>query len=211
MSKLVVKTYPMGPIQVNTYLVWAEGSKGCWVIDPGGLPKPLLAEIGKNDLVLEKIVNTHGHWDHFMGNTALKEACPQASIAIHLMDAMALVSADVNLSQAFVGKAVTSPPAEEFLDDGATLMLGDLTFSVIHTPGHSPGGVCLYCAEAKTAFVGDLIFAGGGVGRTDLPMGSPAQLYNSIEKFLHMVTPDTTFYPGHGPSTIASEEKIMLL
>jgi glyoxylase-like metal-dependent hydrolase (beta-lactamase superfamily II) len=71
--------------------------------------------------------------------------------------------------------------------------------------------VCLYCAEEKTAFVGDLIFAGGGVGRTDLPMGSAPQLYNSIEKFLQTVAPETTLYPGHGPSTTAGEEKMMLL
>ena len=207
MSKLSIETIVVGPIATNCYIVWPQGSTSCWIIDPGGLGGKIIKAVEKHALTPEMIIITHGHWDHFIGNRAVKKHWPKTPIAAHPDDAPALPDPNVNLSMSFLGQLVKSPPADQFLTHGQMLHLGDCEFEVIHTPGHSPGGVCLYCKTEKTAFVGDLIFAGGGVGRTDLPRASTEQLYQSIDLFFSKVDPDTTIYPGHGPTTSALSEK----
>ncbi len=209
MTHLNVQTPPLGLIQTNCYLIWPEGETACWIIDPGGLPGPIISVIERNKLEPKKIIITHGHWDHFMGNRCLKDKFPHAKIAIHESDARVLPDADANLSLALIGKAILSPPADEFLKDGDNLQLGSLTFRVIHTPGHSPGGVCLHCEDpdVKSVFVGDLIFAGGGVGRTDLPGSSTRDLHQSIKRVFKLIPDETVVYPGHGPTTTIGEEK----
>jgi glyoxylase-like metal-dependent hydrolase (beta-lactamase superfamily II) len=208
MINLNVETFPMGPIRTNCYLVWPENSKKCWVIDPGGSPEAVINSIQAHQLEPEMIILTHGHWDHFIGNADLKVKYPDAQIAIHRADAEVLPDANKNLSVVF-GMKIVSPPAEVILQDGDHLQLDTVGFKVIHTPGHAPGGVCLYSPDTTkpTVFVGDLIFAGGGVGRTDLPHGSTAQLYTSIAKLFKMLPDETIVYSGHGPSTTIGEER----
>lgn len=212
MINLNIETFPMGPIRTNCYLVWPENSKSCWIIDPGGSPEPLIHAIEAHGLEPQMILLTHGHWDHFIGNAELKTRYPQARIAIHRADAEVLPDAQKNMSLDFVGMSIVSPPAEVELQDGDHLELGSVTFNVIHTPGHTPGSICLYSPETQTpvVFVGDLIFAGGGVGRTDLPQSSTADLYNSIAKLFKLVPDKTVVYSGHGPSTTIGEERSCL-
>jgi hydroxyacylglutathione hydrolase len=210
MPILNIQTLLLGPIQTNCFILWPENQAACWIVDPGGLPEPILKIIEAKKLRPEMIINTHGHWDHFMGNQSLKDKFPDVPIAIHEADAEVLPDPDKNLSLFLIGKAISSPPADRFLKDGDELHLGSLSFKVIHTPGHTPGGVCLYCAQAKTVIVGDLIFAGGGVGRTDFPKASQKQLTESITKIFAILPEDTTVYPGHGPATTIGEEKANL-
>jgi glyoxylase-like metal-dependent hydrolase (beta-lactamase superfamily II) len=210
--KLNIETFPIGPIHTNCFLVWPENSVSCWIVDPGGSPEPVIERINAHGLKPEMIVLTHGHWDHFIGNTALKETFPNISIAVHEADADVLPDAEKNMSLGFIRRSIVSPPADVILHDGDHLKLGEVDFTVIHTPGHTPGGVCLHSpdTENKVVLVGDLIFAGGGVGRTDLPNASTAQLYQSIAKLLNTVSDDTTVYPGHGPATVIEREKRFL-
>jgi len=207
MAQLHVETIPMGPIETNCYLVWPEGRRECWVIDPGGLPTPVIKRIEKEKLEPKMIVITHGHWDHFLGNRCLKDRFPEAQIAIHELDASVLPDPEKNMSLSFIGKSILSPPADRRLKDGDELALGEFKFQVIHAPGHCPGLICLYCPEAKTLFAGDLIFAGGGVGRTDLPRSSPRQLEESLKKIFDRLPDDTTVYSGHGPATTIGDER----
>lgn len=211
MTQLLVETIPLGPIQTNCYVIHPESANVCWIIDPGGLPKPVIERIEAKNLQPEMLIVTHGHWDHFIGNRCLKDRWPQLPIAIHETDAPALPDPNVNLSLSFLGRFIKSPEADRLLRDGDRLALGNLELEVIHTPGHCPGSICLYCDQIPAAFVGDLIFAGGGVGRTDLPHSSTEQLYESIQRFLTRIRPETTLYPGHGPPTSAEQERSLLL
>lgn len=211
MSSLRVETIEMGPIQTNCHVVWAEGDAACWIVDPGGPPKPAIRLIEREGLTPALIVITHGHWDHFLGNKGLKDRWPDVPIAIHQVDAPALDDPNVNASMSFLGRLVKSPPADRLLADGDRLTLGNAEFQVMSTPGHSPGSVCLYCHSERIAFVGDLIFAGGGVGRTDLPRGSESDLYASIDAFLGQAHPETILYSGHGPATRADRERALLV
>jgi glyoxylase-like metal-dependent hydrolase (beta-lactamase superfamily II) len=211
MAALRVETIVVGPIQTNCYVVWPEGQNRCWIIDPGGLPSPITAVVKQYCLEPQMLVITHGHWDHFVGNRCLKNRWPNLSIAVHEMDAPALPDPGVNLSVSLFGKLIKSPPADRLLKDGEHLSLGEFDFEVIHTPGHSPGSVCLYCPGQQVVFVGDLIFEGGGVGRTDLPHGSTEELYRSIEKLFRRIAPETIIYPGHGPKSRADRERMMFV
>ena len=207
MSTLKIETLSVGPIQTNCYIIWVEGQGGCWVIDPGGLARSILRKIESLKLTPNRLIITHGHWDHFIGNRGLKSQFPELQIMIHQDDAGALPNAESNMSLSFFGKSILSPPADAILHSDDILSLNDLDFQVIHTPGHSPGSICLYCAEAKAVFSGDLIFAGGGVGRTDLPKSSPQQLRQSIVKIFDLLPDDVVVYPGHGPATTIGNER----
>lgn len=212
MIDLNIETFPMGPIRTNCYLVRPENSKSCWIIDPGGSPEPVINSINAHQLEPEMIIMTHGHWDHFIGVADLKAQYPNAQIGIHDADADALPDAELNMSESFLGMKIISPPADVILQDGDHLQLGSVGFKVIHTPGHTPGGICLYSPDTKTpvVFVGDLIFADGGVGRTDLPKSSTAQLYTSISKLFRMLPDEALVYSGHGASTTIGKERSCL-
>ncbi len=211
MTKLNIETFPLGPIQTNCYLVWTDNSPDCWIIDPGGQPHAILKRIESLKLQPQMLILTHGHCDHFIGNRDLKTKFPNLIIAIHEADADVLPDDNKNLSVLFLRRSVMSPPADRLLHDGDVLTLVDMKFKVIHTPGHTPGCICLYCANAdtKVLFTGDLIFAGGGVGRTDLPNSSTRKLCESITRIFNEIPGETIIYPGHGPATtIHNERKI---
>lgn len=192
----------LGPIQANCYVVGCEKKREAVVIDPGGESERILMELAKHELTLKHIINTHGHFDHVGANGRLKRAT-EAPILIHAQDAPMLKQ----LSQAAASwglRAEDSPPPDRLLEDGDEIGFGSITLQVIHTPGHSPGGISLFTDGC--VFVGDTLFA-GSVGRTDLPGGNPEILKTSIQQKLFPLGDDVKVYPGHMHTTTLGEEK----
>ena len=198
-----VRSYVLGELFTNCYLVWSSATRRAMVIDPGGEAAEVLAGIGREKLSLAMIVNTHGHADHIIGNAALARATG-APIAIGAGDAPMLTRAAANLSL-LLGREITSPPSDRLLRQDDVLDLGDLRFTVRETPGHTPGGVSL--VGQGVAFTGDTLFA-GGIGRTDLPGGDESALLSSIRRELLSLPDETMVYPGHGEATTIGEERI---
>jgi glyoxylase-like metal-dependent hydrolase (beta-lactamase superfamily II) len=195
----------VGPLEVNCYIVWDRETKKAFVIDPGGDEDVIKMEVWKNSLDVEYIVNTHGHFDHVGGDAALKEALG-APIAIHGSDAGLMAEAHER-GVIFGVNAPKQPAPDKLLEDGSTLKAGGLTLEVIHTPGHTPGGVCLFDRADSILFTGDTLFA-GSVGRTDLEDGSYEELMESIKTRILPLSDSVRIYPGHGPdSTIGAERR----
>jgi len=199
LEKLVV-----GVLETNCYLIGCKKTKMAAVIDPGGEEKVdlILDILEKNNFSLKYIINTHGHIDHIDGNNLLK-AKTKALLLIHRLDADMLVDANKNFSS-FMGKEIYSPSADKLLEEGDEISLGTLNLIVIHTPGHTPGGISLVLNNI--VFTGDTLFA-GGIGRTDLPGGSYQDLIKSIIEKLLILGDDKIIYPGHGPDSTIGEER----
>ena len=203
-EEMFLKKLVVGELETNCYLIACKRTKKAAVIDPGGEDTTLILDILKeNSFNLEYIINTHGHIDHIAGNNLLK-AKTEALLLIHRLDADMLVDANKNFSS-FMGKEICSPPADKLLEEGDEISLGTLNLIVIHTPGHTPGGISLVLNNI--VFTGDTLFA-GGIGRTDLPGGSYQDLIKSIKEKLLILGDDKIIYPGHGPdSTIGKERR----
>lgn len=200
---MIIKAMALGPIQANCYILGCEDTLHAAVIDPGGESDRILAVLSESKLTLKNIINTHGHFDHVGANLRLKQVTG-AELMIHALDAPML--AQLSSSATMFGlSAENSPPPDRTLDDGDTVLVGKISLRVIHTPGHSPGGVSLF--TDKSVFVGDTLFA-GSVGRTDLPGGDAATLKASIQNKLFTLGDDVTVYPGHmGQTTIGQERR----
>jgi hydroxyacylglutathione hydrolase len=192
--------------QENSYLVWCRQSLEALLIDPGCVDatelNDILGCIRSGGLTLKWIVNTHGHLDHIAGNAAVQSATG-AEILVHGDDAALLTDPRLNGS-IMMGISVVSPRAARTLADGELLQLGSHEFRVVHTPGHTRGGITL--VGAGYAFTGDTLFA-GGVGRTDLPGGSMEALLASIREKLFTLEEKTVVLSGHGPKTTIGVEK----
>jgi glyoxylase-like metal-dependent hydrolase (beta-lactamase superfamily II) len=199
---MIVETFVTGPLETNTYLVADEKTGEALVIDPAGDAGPILARLAELGMKLKAIVSTHGHFDHISGNRALAEATG-APILAHESD-LDLFSKAEEAADFFFVKAENSPPPDRFLQEGDELTVGACRLKVVHTPGHSPGGITL-TGDGK-AFCGDLVFY-GSVGRTDLPGGSQEILRESIRTKIVTLPDDTVLYPGHGPETTVRQEK----
>jgi len=195
----------VGPLDVNCYILWDERSNEAMIIDPGAEPERILEAVRRLGVTVKMIVNTHGHIDHIGANKEVKEAlgCP---LLMHQEDIF-LMNDDCGVPIAQMIGASISPPPDRTIADKDILLLGESEVEVIHTPGHTPGGVCLLCDG--TLFTGDTLFA-GALGRTDLPGGSQEQLIRSIEERLLALPDETAVLPGHayGPSssTIGNEK-----
>jgi len=199
---LILDTLPTGPLEVNCYIVGCEKTRKAVVIDPGGNVSDILETLQKHQLDVVMIVNTHGHFDHIGGNRQLLEAT-SAELLIHQDDRQLM---DLALEHAAVYGLQTeaSPaPTRELIGD-EKLSVGELSLQVIHTPGHSPGGICLYVEDCL--LVGDTLFA-GSIGRTDLPGGDHQLLISGIKAKLLPLPDATRVCPGHGPMTTIGEEK----
>ncbi len=199
----------VGPMQAACYIVLDKATDELMVVDPGGDADMILESIEMTGSSPKYIVNTHGHADHIAANAELKKAYPETQICIHAADADMLGKPTKNLS-AFFGEAIKSPPADRLLDEGGILELGENRFSVIHLPGHTPGGIGLYWAGtdsvAGMVFSGDALFA-GGIGRSDLPGGDEGVLLKAIREKLLTLPDDTFVLPGHGPATTVGRER----
>ena len=201
---MFLKRLVIGALETNCYLIACVKTKKAAVIDPGGEEGTdlILNLLQKNNFNLKYIINTHGHIDHIAGNNSLK-AKTEALLLIHRLDADMLVDANKNFSS-LMGKEICSPPADKFLEEGDEITLGILKLTVIHTPGHTPGGISLVLNNI--VFTGDTLFA-ESIGRTDLPGGSYQDLQKSIKEKLLVLSDDTIIYPGHGPDSTIGEER----
>ena len=199
--KMIVWTLLVGPMGANCYILECEETRAAVVIDPGADADKILGTINEHDLRLKLIVNTHGHVDHIADNSELKQNT-SAPLLIHSADADMLVNPQENLSF-FMGTSISSPASDRLLADGETLEVGTFHLKVMHTPGHSPGSICLLSDDC--IFTGDLLFA-GGIGRYDFPGSSYTALVDSLRKVM-MLDDDLIVYPGHGPTTTIGDER----
>ena len=206
---MTIKTFQVNPLQENCYVV-SDDTKACVIIDCGAYydteRQAITNYIRDNELTPTHLLCTHGHFDHNVGNdTIFSEFGLKPEI--HADDA-ALI-ADVAEQCEMMGMGMDydrpSPPIGHYLEDGEIISFGNHSFKVIHTPGHSKGGVVFYYEAEKTLFTGDTLFR-MSVGRTDLPGGSWAELMDSLEEKIATLPKDTIAYPGHGPKTLLAEE-----
>ncbi len=199
---MIVERVPVGVNETNCYLVAGDGSSEAVVIDPGDEARTIVARIARFDLSIAKILVTHAHWDHIGAVREIKEHTG-APICCHKDDSPLYDAFAEQL--AFMGmKGKPLPPIDAFVQDGDVIEVAGLRFAVLHTPGHSPGSVSYLVGNVL--FCGDVLFEGGGVGRTDLPGGSTSKLKNSITDRILTLPPETVIYPGHGPETTVEKE-----
>lgn len=197
----------VGSLLTNCYIVVCEETLEALIIDPGFSEhesSSILREIERRDLHIKYVVNTHGHIDHISGNAEIKKAT-KAKIMIHENDAGMLTNPRRNLSLMF-GLSMVSPPPDRILRDGDRIRVGSLDLEVLHTPGHTPGSISLYCRKERVVFTGDTLFA-GSIGRTDFPESSYEALISSIRGKLLKLPDETVVYPGHGEGTSIGRER----
>ncbi len=199
---MLIRAIPVGPLQVNCFIVACSKTRDAMVVDPGDEGQKILDILRKEKLQLKIVVNTHGHFDHIGANRLLVEET-NAELLIHEKDVPLMGQAAQHA--ALYGLTTTpSPEPTRTLAGGDRFKVGELEVTVIHTPGHSAGGICLLVGDHL--FSGDSLFA-GSVGRTDLPGGDHSALIDGVKKRLMVLPEDTVVHPGHGPDTTIGEEQ----
>lgn len=195
---MIIKTVVAGFMEANCYIVGDESTKEAFIIDPGGDYNKIKKAVDKDGLSPRAVINTHGHGDHIGAD---KEwGLP---VWIHRLDADFLQDPSKNLSGAF-GFLLKTKAAARLLEDGDILKIGKYALRVLHTPGHTPGSICLKSDGA--VFTGDTLFY-ECVGRTDFDYGSEEDIMRSIKEKLFVLDDDYIIYPGHGPSSTIGHEK----
>jgi hydroxyacylglutathione hydrolase len=201
---MILKTLVVGPLEVNCYLIGDDDGGPMGIVDPGGDADRILAAVKKLGRPVACIVNTHGHFDHVGAVETLMHTLG-ADYLIHSLEREVL--RDMADHMEFFGLAGRQPPVPtRFIRDSETIPLGRLSVRVIHTPGHSPGGICLYSGETGRLISGDTLFR-ESVGRTDLPGGDMDALLASITEKILVLPEHTRVYPGHGPETTIGHER----
>ena len=203
-----IQTFTFNPFQENTYVLY-DNTKECIIIDPGCYTREeeaLLANfINKNQLTPVKLINTHCHIDHILGN---KFVCKKWNINLFThKEELHLLQASEEISKMYGFEDYNlSPMPKEYLNVEQKIKFGEISLEVLFCPGHSPGHICLFCKKNNILIAGDVIFK-GSIGRTDLPGGDYKVLLESINKEIIRLPNETQIYSGHGPSTVLSEEK----
>jgi glyoxylase-like metal-dependent hydrolase (beta-lactamase superfamily II) len=200
---MIIERLEVGSFASNCYIVGDELKKEGMIIDPGAEANRIISKVKDLSLSIKYIVLTHSHIDHIGAVKEVKDATG-AEFAVHTDDAEHLKIGPSPDIAVFFANMPPPPPPDLLLKGGDSIDVGDLHFLVIHTPGHSPGCICLMCNGV--VFSGDTLF-NFGIGRTDFPGGSFNQLMNSIHTKLMILPDNTVVYPGHGPETTIGTER----
>lgn len=202
----IIDGFTLGPFATNCFILRDPDSADCWIIDAGWGARAMIERIEAEELSPVRLILTHAHPDHIAGVPEFREAFPGLPVALHAAEKDWLGDPVKNLSALLGEDPVVMDPPDEILEDDQDLGLGENTWRVLHTPGHSPGGVTLYCPELAVAFAGDTLFA-GSIGRYDFPSSDGPTLFESIRNRLYTLPDDTAVLPGHGPATTIGREK----
>ncbi|MFZ5966031.1 MAG: MBL fold metallo-hydrolase [Bacillota bacterium] len=200
---MIIERIPAGIYAANCYVIACKETKKAAIVDPGGDAPDILQYIHHKELEVEYIILTHGHGDHIGGAKEIKEGT-NAILCIHKADEDMLADPNKNLSGLMSGPNVVLKP-DKLLMDGDILQLGTLKLHIIHTPGHTLGGICIKVEDAL--FTGDTLFA-GSIGRTDFEGGSFEEIIDSIKRKLFVFDDQTKVYPGHGPASSIGIERV---
>ena len=199
-----IEKFVTGSISTNYYLVISEETKQTVVIDPAACPSYLMGHMKSEGLQVEAILLTHGHFDHIMGIDDLRREFP-VPVYVHEGDRETLLDPALNLSSSYTNGYTFD--GADYIRGGQRLELAGFSFQVIHTPGHTPGGVCYYLESEGVLFSGDTLFQ-NSVGRTDFPNSSMSDLIRSLREKVMKLPDDVKVYPGHmGETTIGHERK----
>ncbi len=199
-----IEIFVLGMLQNNSYILFNHAGENAIVIDPANSITPVIDYLKSHNLFLNAILITHAHFDHIMGCEELKRAFPDVKIYLHQDDLPLWVNQGG--ADAFGFEMGGLPKPDILLDKNTTVMIGEFSLQIFHTPGHTPGHVIYYSPDDHVAFCGDLIFE-GSVGRTDLPGGDFNQLYESIHNVIYTLPDRTKLFPGHGNQTTVEKEK----
>jgi hydroxyacylglutathione hydrolase len=194
----------VGPLQCNCSILGDEVSREAIVVDPGDNISRIVATLQKHQLTLKQIIVTHAHIDHIAGAQRLKELTG-APILFNQNDLPLVKMMDVQAGWLGIPTPEVAPP-DASLEDGQVISITGLTGSILHTPGHTEGSVCLYLPQQSLLLAGDTLFA-GSVGRTDLPGGNTQKLIQSIHDSLLTLPDEVTVIPGHGAKTSIGVER----
>lgn len=197
-----ILTIVTGTIEENCHIIFDE-EKNAVVIDPGDDAKNIIQTIEKNGFFVKSIVLTHGHYDHVGAVNELKE-CTNAEVIAHENEKALLEDAGLSLG-IYVNPFYVNPKVDRYVKEGDTISAGNLSLRVIHTPGHTEGGMCLY--SDGVLFSGDTVFY-RTLGRWDFPTGDLSKLTRSIVNKIFSLPEQTVIYSGHGPKTTVGEEKV---
>ena len=203
---MFLKKFPSGPLETNALLLACPKEKRAAVVDPAqGSTREILEEAARHHFTIDAILLTHSHWDHIADLSLLKERTG-APIYVHAADARNVELPGTDFLPLFFPIQGTHP--DRLLKEGDEIRIGQIVFEVIHTPGHSPGGVCFFCRAEKILIAGDTLFC-GGIGRIDLPTSQKKQMQASLAK-LALLPADTRVIPGHGEDTTIAKERSTL-
>lgn len=199
---MLLQAFPSGPFETNAYLIACPETLKAVIIDPApGSYRSITEKISNHQLKPIAIWLTHSHWDHIADTAKLKETY-KIPVLIHPLDAPNLETPGADLLPCWIPFDGVHPT--KLINEGDLLAVGNIQFQVIHTPGHSPGGVCFYCANEGILISGDTLFK-GTIGNLSFPTSRPDLMWSSLDK-LAKLPPATHVFPGHGPSTTIGNE-----
>ena len=206
-SPPAITPFVLGDYQTNCFIITPESAapgQSCWIVDCGLQPNEMIDFIEQQQLKPQAILLTHAHLDHIAGVDRALSRFGKLPLHIHEAEIDFCEDPMLNLS-ALIGMPTTCTRPDHALKDGDVLTLGRTSWRIMHTPGHSPGGICFIHDDSKQAIVGDTLFA-GSIGRFDFPTSNADDLRNSIKRIMTLPD-DMTIYPGHGPETTIGRER----